>query len=243
MPGQWGKPVRIMSGSKTMRSNKPKDKSVRHKIELVDKKVKKIQRDIELKNRAFDIGFTAIQQNWSTLVLANGLTQGVADGQRVGDRARFTSIRITGEIQRDSDNLVPNTVRMLVFWDSQPNGATPPLVATTESLFNIPSIAANNINATYNLDNQKRYKVLLDKRWVFNTGAYDTTGTIWFPTRHLFNFYIKLSRESIYTANNGTIADLTKNSLYIAFCTDQSGAAGSELPEVRYAFNIYYKDT
>lgn len=219
------------------------DNSVRHKIELVDKKVKKLQHDIELKNRPYDIGFTPISQLWTTLVLANGLTQGVADGQRVGDRARFTSLRITGEIERDADNAVPNTIRMIVFWDSQPNGATPPLISTSESLFNIPSIAPNNINATYNLDNQKRYKVLLDKRWVLNSANFDpVTATDW-QTRKLFNFYIKLSRETVYTANTGGIADITKNSLYIAFCTDQSGSGLNAAPQVRYAFNIYYKDT
>lgn len=241
-----------MAGSKSYRkkgyyskSKKPKDKTVSHKIELVDKKVKKLQKDVELKEYPTTSSYHDINNQMQTFYLLNDIPGGSSEFQRTGNRVRCTSLRITGEIERSENSTVPNTVRMLVLWDSQPNGADPPLTDVNFGLFNEPANTSSMWQlATYNLDNQQRYKVLLDKRMVLNANFVRVDNKV-FPTRHLFNHYIKLSRDTIYVDSGSTIESITKNALYVVFCSD---IAPSFVPDpntqpiVRYSSNLYYKD-
>jgi len=103
------------------------------------------------------------------------------------------------------------TGRVLLVYDKQSNLAAP-------TILNV----LNTISPTSqkNLDNRKRFRILMDK--TFDLGA-KATGV---GERLTFEKYIKLNTPVQYnTANNGTIADIVSGSLYLITLGDVASGA------------------
>lgn len=96
--------------------------------------------------------------------------------------------------------------RFFLCWDRQANATAPAAITDV--------ILTNAVTSPRNLAARRRFKIILDKTYAMGATA-TSTGT---QTSRVFKYYLKLRRPvqvEFNTANNGTIADIVSNSLYI----------------------------
>lgn len=247
-------------GSKTRFNNRRRGNSVRQgskteivrksvpRISTLNKKIKRIENQIELKFT--QILFNDVVDNVGDLVLLNGLAEGVSQQQRVGDEVHMTSVQYRGQIVTNSANVGgPVFVRMIVFWDRQANGAAPTIAASsgttgTDALLDSQTSTDLTI-APYMYSTQDRFRVLYDKRWCLNPilASYDASGALieTYEIGMQFKKKVKLNRRVKYEATPGGtagIADIATNSLYALFVSSEAANG----PTVNTVFRAYYKD-
>jgi len=152
-------------GSKTaMVRRRPKRKAPTNKS--LNRKIKRIQNDIELKYKDVYSAATDISTT-TALTLLNGISQGDTTITRTGGQIRITSVHIKGTVTADPLNLLSDQYRMMVVWDAQANGAAPTLSGTVTSILDVTTIT-DLLIAPYNYSAMDRFKILMDKRVIIN---------------------------------------------------------------------------
>lgn len=213
-------------------------------IANLQKKVKELDQDTEVKWKDTQIDGN-VATPVTTCILLNGIAQGTTALLRVGDKVQATSIQFRYNFLTDFDNLNANIVRMIIFWDRQPNGATP-LFSDVLDVTTITSAASNTVYAPYNLKNAPRFKILYDKMDVLNvqqsfTEAAGTVTSAIAVASHPRHGKIPLKRIVNYGLGvAGTIADISANALYCLFLSD-IGAA-SQPPVIVSGWRFLFKD-
>lgn len=206
------------------------------RVRNIDKKVKKIQRSIELGHK--DTAQTAVSiPTTGVFVLVNGTAHGDSDLTRTGDEVVATSLQFRYRIEANVLALNATLVRVLLIWDSQANGASPTLATMFDQLF-----ISDPIYAPYNLDYQKRYKFLYDRVHVLNpvlqsaesTGSLDNV----VPVSIYKKRKVKLSRTVKYSGGTDVITSIATNSLHMVFISNQS----SDTPTVTAGYRFIFKD-
>lgn len=214
----------------------------------LDKKIKKLQSDKELKYT--DTYNTNDIFNTGTLLLLNPVVRGAEPDQRIGNLIRATSLQYRGHISTDLADtaLAAIRVRLIIFWDRQANGIAPTLIgaSTTASVIDTSTVTDATL-APYNHNMVERYKILTDRHYIIVpkvVGDFDpATGTTTYFGQNAmaFNGHIKLSRKIRFDeSNNGDITDIMTNSLYIGLLSDRAVAATN--PFLELGTRMYYKD-
>lgn len=179
--------------------------------------------------KAFDLAYTT--QQVSTIAgppnfnCLNAMINGSELYQRVGRKTYMKSLHIRGWFDATNAAAIPpDVIRMIVFYDSQPNAAAS---AVTDLLQNSNAAAATTVFSGLNLVNRERFKILRDQVHTFPqsiavAGEYqnvpDTSGIF------AINEFIKLKGlESVYNGTNGgTSADITSGALWIVTISQHS---------------------
>ncbi len=99
-----------------------------------------------------------------------GIPQGTTESTRIGRKCTITNIYIRLNVEfianAQSDltaaNFAHETIRLMLFWDKQANGAA----ATSTDI-----LETNFWSSFRNLANNKRFNILFDKTYVYNAGA------------------------------------------------------------------------
>jgi len=171
----------------------------------------------------------------------NFVIAGDTASDRDGNQIKATSLMIRAQLLSDQDLVIPQRVRMVVFWDTQTNGADASISGTVTSLMN----ASGTVTGTYDFRNQRtidRYKILFDKVYTINPQLKLTEvgGTVTDNQPKAINIvkYFKLGRVIDYTASTGAITDLMKNSINVAFISD----VGADQPTVNFNIRMNFKD-
>jgi len=228
-------------GSKTaMVRRRPKRKAPTNKS--LNRKIKRIQNDIELKYKDVYSAATDISTT-TALTLLNGISQGDTTITRTGGQVRLTSVHIKGTVTADPLNLLSDQYRMMVVWDAQANGAAPTLSGTVTSILDVTTIT-DLLIAPYNYSAMDRFKILMDKRVIINRRVVADTDPATGATQEYqpivkpFNKRFKLGRTVRYAVNSstGTITDISTNSLY--FIVVGNVAPASVNPQ--YSFHREY---
>lgn len=118
--------------------------------------------------------------------------------------------------------------RILILCDRQANAAAPTVLSDYLSPASVVGLR--------NLAARKRFKTILDR--TFDLNASGESGS-W----RKFHYYLKLRRPLVVeynTANNGTVADIVSNSLYLV--TVGSSAAGATAGGTLGTLRIRYTD-
>lgn len=138
----------------------------------------------------------------------------------------------------------PTRVRMMVFWDRQPNGANAVLAGDNGLLEN--NVVTQLIFSPRNYKTIHRYTILHDELLLLTpqvvgnfTPASGITSTV-LPVNRMLSYYWKLSRQMKFDGVLKTIADVTTNSLNIAFFSSE--AITSNQPTFTGGIRMYYKD-
>lgn len=241
------------NGSKHNRNRKFRSKTgrvTRKDIKNLDKKIKKINNQIELKFLDTGLAPALISSNTPTLVYhLNNVTQGVGVNSRISDQVTGTSLQFRGEIKTNIDNVTSSTIRMLCFFDKQPQGAAPVVygASSTPVILDTDTIT-NPLYSPYNYAYLERYEILMDKRIVITpetVGAFDTTTGVTEALtvkHHTVNFKRKFHKIIKWDGNlASTIADASRNTLWVAFIGDQTVASGLG-PNISFGARFYYKD-
>jgi len=103
-----------------------------------------------------------------------------------------------------------DTVRIIVYWDQQTNGAAATPLDILESL---------SVNAFRNLANSKRFKILFDKKYHMNTGAATVVASaiVTAPVTRVIQYYINMRIPIEFDSTAGIISEIKSNNLAVLY--------------------------
>lgn len=139
-----------------------------------------------------------------TFTLLNNIIEGTDEDTRIGRNVKISSIQLNGIVQSASNTTGSGYIRTIIVQDMQPNAA----------IFAITSyLVSDDLVSLRNTDNTKRFKTLHSEILPISGFGTQANGT---PTTQCVDWYKKVNIITDYNATNGgTIADITKNSLYL----------------------------
>lgn len=185
-----------------------------------------------VEKKAIDTDATQQVNTTGAFTLINPIVPGTDFMNRIGRKIRVKSVYLRGFISTEA-SIAPTTgintsvqqARLIVFVDLQPNGATP---ATTD-LLTVASTAGH-----LNLNNRDRFKILIDKYFVFDPIIYNTTATqsVATASRQIWSIkkFKKIEVETIFNAGTaGTIADINSGALYVFTIGSQAAGADTDI--------------
>jgi len=177
----------------------------------------------------------------NTYACLNILRQGAASSQRIGRKVNMLSLTINGFLYRLASSDA-QTLRMLVVYDNQTNGVQPVIQDIIGGLTSSGSPnAVNNTFQLLNLNNKSRFAILYDKQMsvakavaqAAASSGVASLGNMIAPQSTPTNISIKKTinlrgAEVTFSANGGTVGDITTGGLYLIFLG--AGALGSGNP-------------
>lgn len=211
----------------------------------LNKKIKKLQKDPELKFYDRWINFNVTTS--SVIAALNDVGSGIAQTERDGNEIRCTSLEIRGyafinnllTVVQKSDLYRVPLLRMIVFWDSSPNNDMPQVIGNSTATEDDSLLDnTNNIDPVflpYNRNTNGRFRILYDKTYRFPQSTYvmsrgydDPNPVVNTVVPHIvINKKIKLSRKTRYTGPDPDYSDISENGLYVAFISTYDTASGA----------------
>lgn len=163
--------------------------------------------DTQLAAGCFTASAAAGSTGVGTFTLLNGLTQGAGGSERLGRQFTIKSIGLNVYIE-PALTTVPGLCRLIIFYDTQCNGAAP---ATADVVLEAATVAGW---ATSHLAmaQRERFKIVYDKRYMLGSKAANQTGAA--PIVHNEKFR---KQNVVVTNNAGTtnaVTSIATNSLY-----------------------------
>lgn len=210
-----------VSGFKMPKQRKPQ--SISQKLAKLEKQVK-LNAD---EWKYFDLASSGTAIVTATLALLNGLVPGDGATNRDGRQVNVQSIQAKFRAENDVTSAgvdTRNTVRFIIFVDKQSNAAAP----AAADILDLTSASA--IDTMRNLNNRKRFKILMDRRYAISSAG---------PANIVDEFYIKRTNlvDTIFNAGTaGTIADITSGSIYLLYCSDTNTTPPSVVVTTRIRF-------
>lgn len=225
----------------------PKKKGPSNKS--LNKKIKHIENNL-LELKYLDISSGQSPTTAGTSDYLTPLAQGDTASNRQGNIINPTSIQFRGTMLTDVDYLGFSKIRIILFWDRQPNGAVPVLTgaSTTQSLLDNGNITDSTI-CPRNFNTIDRYHILYDKTHGINPGVVQTSVVAADPTTtkvvqrgKYIHFVVKLGRLVKYNNTSAAITAAVSNALHIAYFIDNGPAAG-QAPVIQTGLRLYYRDS
>lgn len=142
-----------------------------------------------------------------SITLVSGVATGTDFTNRIGRKVCWKSFLLTGySIPQASSAIVPNLGRVMMIWDTQPNGVLPVM---TDILLQSTSTSPMNLN------NRDRFKVLWDKRVV--NGYLNSVATLAVADQNIREVrkYKKINQETIFDGVAATIADVQTGAILL----------------------------
>lgn len=208
-----------------------KPRSQTRRIRNIEKKIRKIDNEEEVKWIDTSLDPTIINQTTNGTKLLNGILEGNSSTTRVGQEIQATSLAVKLNVyyapivvQQD-----PQRVRIMIVWDNQPNGGVPTLggIPSTNSILDTTTITDMTL-APYNRATSERFRMVYDNMIFFPPTQLSTSavsailGGVGDSKTGLFilNKKFRLSRKIKYNSAGNTIADISTNSLFIYVFTN-----------------------
>jgi len=152
---------------------------------------------------------TQVVTNGGIVILLNGIPQGTDYTQRIGRKVclkslltRFTTVLNAATAASEAGDVV----RLMIFYDSQTNAATP---AVTDVL------SYAGFDAPMNLTNRDRFKVIVDKFFMMSGyssgGGALVAGT---PMPRMLNKFKKMNLDVIFGGTGGTVGSIQTGGLF-----------------------------
>lgn len=162
--------------------------------------------------------------------LMNGVALGTDYTDRIGRKIVLKSIFMKFTIQPSTTSCPSgDSVRLLVVYDSQTNGAAPAVGDILNSATHI---------APMNLNNRDRFKVLFDKHMTTEGNAF-TAGAITAgaSTPKFTKFYKKLDHEMIFQGTAATVGSIATGAIWLLLINLQGN-----LTNVYYNCRVRFED-
>lgn len=175
--------------------------------------------------KAIDTVVSVAADTTSAVTLLNGCARGDDINERTGREVVMRSIQLCVRATVTAGTGIDQWHRYIVVYDRQTNGA---------ALTFANVISALDVSAPRNLENRRRFTILMDKKFHLNATAES-------GSQRLISYYRRL-RHPI-TFNNGdagTVADITTGSLYLI--TYGSVAAGQTAGSAYGVVRVRYED-
>lgn len=150
----------------------------------------------------------------------NLLAVGDDNTDRDGRQVHLHSIHVQGICRAVDGQCATNFSRMMLVWDSQPNGGT---ASITDILVSSTSLSGTNLN------NRERFTILRDRR--IGTGGIDSTATQTYavsPGVHVINEYVKLKGiKTTYSGTTAAIGSIATGALLLVTIGNMAAGGGS----------------
>ncbi len=147
----------------------------------------------------------------------NDIPQGVTESTRIGRKCTITNIymRLNFEfLQNDIATLgaaltASETIRIVIVWDKQVNGTAAPITQLFDT---------DTYNSFRNLANNKRFRILYDKTYSWNTGAIGGgDGTNNDSSRMRNSYQVKIAKKCFipieFDSTTGAVSEMRSNNL------------------------------
>lgn len=178
--------------------------------------------NVEIKNHDTGLTQTAISSTFQVLELTN-IAQGDTTLTRDGASLKLVGVNLKYKLSQHAS--ATNTqVRMLLVHDRQTNQATYSAVALLSD-----STIHDAIVSPRNLDNTRRFQVLMDRVHIFSA-----TGR----TTSVHSFNKKLNIKIRYDATAAAITSLTQSSLSLVLVSDEA----TNTPLITHIIRLRYVD-
>jgi len=179
--------------------------------------------------KAIDHSNTSDCNTTGTLALLNGIARGDDINERTGREVTLRSIELHVRCLATATTGLDQTHRVMLVYDRQTNAA---------ALTFAQVLTATDTVAPRNLENRKRFKILMDRRvnLAGNLAAAPQGGS-----ECSFDFYRRLRHPMTFNSGDaGTVADITTGSIYILFVGTVAPGAGAG--SVNYYSRCRYED-
>lgn len=175
-----------------------------------------------------DYSISATSVPYDNMLFSNmsALTQGTADGQRIGDQIKVTNLQLRYSIFHNAAFAGTIRWRIIMFVDTQANGVLPAWSDVLEG-------GAASMESFNNSVNARRFIKLYDRVKYTNP-----TGTGNNEINYTVNKSIPKGIKVEYKTNAGTYADITTNSIWLMVFCDQpvAGSPGTFASHVRVRY-------
>lgn len=218
-------------------------KFIPNKLQKISKRITTLQKHVKYVARSGEMKHkdtTLSQEDFETAGVVKYTTicsvdQGTGDSQRIGRKIHISSIMLhlrliyPDQITGTDPSETSNRVRIIVYQDTQTNGAAPAVTKILETA---------DISSFYNLDNSKRFNILKNKFIDLQSPCFikDTT----FKTAQVTktcNIYLTKSMTVNYIDTGNGLADIADNSVGVLLISqsDQSDKVNIKgIARIRY---------
>lgn len=157
--------------------------------------------DGELK--AITVHSSSVHDGTGAVVLLNGCARGDDISERVGRQITMKSIELKGVSYVTAGTGIDQSVRAMVVYDRQTNGSALTIAQVLDQTAGNPSYQLRN------LENRRRFTVLMDRRIDLNASGESGSTKQW-------QFYRRLNHPVTFNSGDaGTVADITTGSVYL----------------------------
>ncbi len=163
-----------------------------------------------------------------TFIPLNNIAQGASNSTRIGQKIRMTSVYLQLIFEKLPADVSPNGfVRFMIIYDRQTNSALP----NWATLLELPGTGTPVVEmmSPNNLDQSKRYRVLLDRRLYFSDD---------FIEGRIVTKFMKLGQTVQYDGIGASIADISTGSLL--FAATGHITTGGNAPTVSGVIRVRY---
>lgn len=169
--------------------------------------------------KAIDVDSSYECSTTGSIAIINPCARGDALNERIGRKTFLRSLYLRGLISPTLTTGISQTGRVLVVYDSQPNGALPAITDVLNAVHTLSHL---------NLSNSLRFRVVYDQSF----GLTDATGTS--NKYETFEAFRKLNLPVHYNSGDaGTIADITTGSLLIITVGSVASGATDAVATIR----------
>jgi len=154
-----------------------------------------------------------------SITLINGVAQGSDYTNRIGRKWTMTAVQLTGVLgpNASADNATGTHAKVLIIYDSQPNGALPSM----SDIF-----TASTSDAFMNLNNRDRFKVIAVHDCAL--GPFDNTTTVALAdnSTQLVNVYKSVQLQVINDGTTAAIGDIQTGALLLVTIGNNGASTG-----------------
>lgn len=148
--------------------------------------------------------------------LLSGVAAGTDYNQRVGRKITMRSLllRINLTALSTTTQATGDSIRIIVFYDTQTNGAVPLVADVLQSVF---------YTSPLNLNNRDRFKVIMDKTIGVEACTY-TAGALvaGSPRQRDITKYRKFRLEAIYSGTGATVGSIATGGIFVLYISQQN---------------------
>jgi len=164
-----------------------------------------------------------------SITMLAGTATGTDFTNRIGRKVIWKSFLVQGHSIPQDASVSPNLGRVMIIYDSQPNGANPVILDV---------LTAADATSGMQLNNRDRFRVLWDKRVVNGVYADAATQATADQTIKEIRKYKKINLQTIYDGTGATIADIQSGNIFLlTIGTQANGASYNARLFIRLRFN------
>lgn len=222
-------------------------------IRKLDKRIRKIENEVELKHKDETFFVGQPDANFSVYDICT-VGNGTDNRARIGNEIMTTSLKMKLGITWTPNTYNDTTafIRMILFWDSEPNGEIPSIVAGSlgdQSVLDPNSTTLASIFDQYDYNTtSSRFRVIYDKVWTLRSqfAVQDpiTSDVFPAPTSLYITKKWKLGRKQIYNGDDPDPEQLVTNGIYAGWYLYSYYPSPSEFNSLALdaTFRLYFKD-